>query len=63
MIEVIVERWTSPGGRTDHLWSVWRERKRIHMGDSHASGEEAEKAARAFCRKEFGAEPDKLTRL
>ncbi len=63
MIEIIIERWTSPQGRTDNLWSVWRDGKRAEMGGPHGSAEDAEGAARRFCERQFKAAPDRVTRL
>lgn len=63
MIEVILERWTSPQGRTDHLWSVWRDGKRAEMGGPHDSADTAEDAARRYCQLQFRQAPDRITRL
>ena len=64
MIEIIIERWTNPGGATDFRWSVWRDGHRIQMGpDVHSSAEAGEREALEFCRRSLGCEPDKVTRL
>ena len=63
MIEVIIERWTSLQGRTDHLWSVWHDGKRTEMGGPHDSQEAAEDAARRYCMQQFQGPPDRITKL
>lgn len=63
MIEIIIERWKSLQGRTDHLWSVWRDGKRTEMGGPHESADAAEEAARRYCTLQFNAPPDRVTRL
>jgi hypothetical protein len=62
MIEIVIERWSGPGG-TAFRWSVWRDGMRVGMGPEHATAELAEAEATAACRREFGAPPDRVTRL
>ena len=62
MLEVIIDRW-SKAGKTDYLWSIWRDGKRIYQGSSHNALEEAEQDAREFCRRQLRQEPDKITPL
>lgn len=63
MIELMIECWSYPDGRSDFLWSVWREGHRLQMGGKHASVEAAEAEGLAFCRKALGRPPDRVTRL
>ena len=63
MIEVMIERWTSLQGRTDHLWSVWHDGKRTEMGGPHPNAEAAEDAARRYCMLQFKVPPDRVTKL
>ena len=62
MLEVIIDRW-SKAGRTDYLWSVWDDGRRIHQGETHRDESEAREAAVRFCRAELDREPDSITRL
>lgn len=62
MIEVIIDRW-SRSGKTDFLWSVWRDGQRIYQGDSHDNEDGARGAAIDFCRSELDHEPDRITQL
>lgn len=63
MVDVMIERWSAPGGKTDFLWSVWRDGKRVHMGGTCPSADDAETDARLYCRQRLGQEPDAVTRL
>lgn len=63
MIEVIIERWTAADGSTDHLWTLWREGTRVHLGNRLDSPDEAVNDAIAFCQAELGVQPDRITRL
>jgi hypothetical protein len=63
MIKIIIERWNYPDGRTEHLWSVWRDGKRIGMGGPHQSAEASEAEAQAACQKSLGQAADKIERL
>ena len=63
MIEIVIERWTGADGRTDHLWSLWRDGGRLQIGNKHDSSNEAEEEALEFCRRALGAEHDRVTRL
>jgi len=63
MTEVMIERWKSLGGKTDFLWSVWEDGRRVHMGEACQTAEDAEMEARAFCRQRLGREPAEVTRL
>lgn len=63
MVDVMIEQWKNRDGSADFLWSVWQAGSRLHMGGSHASADEAEKAARAFCVERIGSEPTSVTRL
>ena len=62
MLEVIIDRW-SKAGRTDYLWSVWDDGRRIHQGDAHRTEAEARETAVRFCRAELDREPDRITEL
>ena len=62
MLEVIIDRW-SKAGRTDYLWSVWDQGRRIHQGEAHRDEGEAREAALTFCRAELDREPDRITDL
>lgn len=63
MIKIIIERWQYPDGRTDHLWSVWQDGKRIGMGGPHGSAEAAEAEAETACRQALGRAADRVERL
>jgi hypothetical protein len=63
MVEIIIERWIQRDGRTDFMWSVWRDGKRVAMGEPADSAEAAEAHGRAACRQMLGGEPDRITRL
>jgi hypothetical protein len=63
MIVVYVERWTGFDGTVAYPWSVWRDGTRVEMGGPFETPELAEAAARLYCRKELGAEPDRIRRL
>ena len=63
MIELIVERWSYPDGRTEFFWSLWQDGTRVQFSDRHDSAESAEAEARDFCRRALGAAPDKVTHL
>ncbi len=64
MIEVMIERWTGPGGGVNFRWSVWRDGHRVQMGrDSYPTAEAGEADAREFCVHGLGREPDRVTRL
>jgi hypothetical protein len=63
MIEIIIERWSQRDGRTDYLWSIWRDGKRTAMGEPHKSAEAAEAEAREACRRSLQEAPDRITRL
>ena len=62
MIEVIIDRW-SKAGKTDFLWSVWRDGQRVCLGDSYDKESGAREAAVSFCRSELDCEPDRITQL
>jgi hypothetical protein len=63
MIEVMIERWSQGDGSVDWLWSVWQDGTRRHMGGAHPSADSAGMEARAFCRQNFGQDPDRVTVL
>jgi len=63
VVEVIIERWDNADGSTNYLWSAWSEGRRIHMGGQFDSAEAAEVEANLFCRRSFGADPDRTRRL
>jgi hypothetical protein len=63
MIELIIEEWSNLDGSAHHLWSVWREGKRVEMSGRIASAETAESQGRAWCQKSLGKAPDRVTRL
>lgn len=63
MIELIIERWSYPDGRTEFFWSVWQEGKRLQFSGRHESDDMAEAEALEFCRINLGASPDRITRL
>ena len=62
MLEVIIDRW-SKSGKTDYLWSVWRDGQRIHQGGVHQNDSAARDVAVGFCRDELDAEPDQIIEL
>jgi hypothetical protein len=62
MLELIIERWSGKDG-TRFRWSLWRDGKRLVMGPDHATVDLAEAQATALCIQEFGARPDRVTRL
>lgn len=63
MVKIIIERWQYPDGRTEHLWSVWQEGKRIGMGGPHKSADAAEAEAQSACQKSLGKAADQIERL
>ena len=64
MIEVMIERWTGPGGDVKFRWSVWRDGHRVQMGqEPYPTTEASEADAREFCVHGLGREPDRVTRL
>lgn len=63
MIEVMIERWKSLGGKTDFLWSVWQDGRRLHMGEACTTPDDAALEARAYCRRQLGHDPDDVTQL
>lgn len=63
MIEVIIERWIQRDGRTDFLWSIWQDGKRVAMGQPLGAAGKAEAEALELCRRALGREPDRITRL
>ncbi len=63
MIRIVIERWQHLDGTTQHLWSVWRDGKRIAMGRPRATAEEAEGEAQAACQKSLGRAADAVERL
>lgn len=63
MIEVIIERWTQRDGRTDFLWSIWQDGKRVGMGQPLGTADQAEAEALELCRRALRREPDRITRL
>lgn len=62
MIEVIIERWSGPRG-TSFLWSVWRDGRRLAMGEPHADFHASEAEARKWCGDNLDRPPDRITRL
>lgn len=63
MIELIVERWTSPGGGESFMWSVWRDGKRVGMGRPQGAADLAETEGGQWCWRELKHPPDRVTRL
>ena len=63
MIELMVEQWSQPDGRTRYLWSVWEKGKRIGMGEGAPSPEAAERDGRQWCLQTIDRPPDRVTRL
>ena len=63
MIELIIERWSYPDGRTEFFWSLWQDGARIKFSDRHGGADTAEAEGREFCRSAFGREPEKITHL
>lgn len=63
MIKIIVERWSHLDGRTEHLWSIWRDGKRVAMGGPRPTAEEAEAEAQAACQNGLGRPADSVERL
>ncbi len=63
MIELIVERWSYPGGEEEFLWSVWQDGRRVEMGGPRDTAAAAEKEGRAYCRQRLARNPDEVTRL
>jgi hypothetical protein len=64
MIELVIERWDNFDGSVDFRWSLWRDGRRLHMNaEAYSSAEACEADARLFCRRGFGRDPDKVTRL
>ena len=62
MLEVIIDRW-SKSGKTDYMWSIWRDGQRVYQGGVHDSDGAAREAAVGFCQHELKAEPDQITEL
>jgi hypothetical protein len=63
MIRIVIERWKHLDGSTRHLWSVWRDGKRVAMGKPRATPEEAEAEAQAACQNGLGRPADSVERL
>jgi hypothetical protein len=63
MVELIIEKWGNLDGTAGHFWSVWRDGRRIEMGDRMSSAESAESQGRLWCEKSLGQAPDRVTRL
>ena len=63
MLELMIERWTAPGGSTEYPWSLWRDGGQLHYGRHHGSAEAAEAEGIEFCRRTLHQEPDRITRL
>lgn len=64
MLELIIERWTNANGTTAFLWSAWDGGRRVAMGPGgYPDGEACEAEALAFCQRELGRRPDRVTRL
>lgn len=63
MIEAMIETWKTATGRTDFVWSVWQDGKRVVQGDAHETDDDAEHAARSWCTARLGCAPDLVTRL
>ena len=64
MLKLILERWQQRDGRTDHLWSLWLDGKRVAMAPKPlATAAAAESEARAICVGKLGREPDRTEHL
>ena len=64
VLEVLIERWTDAGGTTEFRWSLWRDGHRVAMGhETHATAEDCELEATAYCRQGLGCNPDRVTQL
>ena len=63
MVELIVEHWHNPDGSNHYLWSVWRDGKRVEMGQPHATQDLAEQEGGQWCWRVLKAPPDRVTRL
>ncbi len=63
MIEIIIERWTNPDRTVDFRWSIWRDGRRVQMGDASPTAESSESEALEYCRRAIGRAPDRVTRL
>jgi hypothetical protein len=63
VIELIIEKWSNLDGTAHHLWSLWREGKRVEMSGRLATAESAESQGRAWCETNLGRPPDRVTRL
>jgi hypothetical protein len=61
MLEIMIEKWSNRDGSVDFLWSLWDDGKRVTMGGHFDSAAAAETAARQYCKKQLGAEPDRIT--
>ncbi len=59
----MIERWTNPNGSTDHVWSLWRDGRRVRIGNRHPAAEPAETEATEFCEASLGQAPDRVVRL
>jgi hypothetical protein len=65
MIEIYIERWTSPDG-TRYPWSIWQDGRQVKS--SHASAlyvdqDQAEADAWRYCIQVLQAEPTNIVRL
>ncbi len=63
MLELIVERWTGRDGKTDYLWSLWHDGRRVRMGGPHQDAADSEKEALEICDAQLHMAPDRITRL
>tara|TARA_A100001037_G_scaffold56217_1_gene48386 strand:- start:2250 stop:2441 length:192 start_codon:yes stop_codon:yes gene_type:complete len=63
MIEIIIERWTSPDGSTDFMWPVWQNGNRVQISGTYPTSDTAEADAFEFCTETLNRPPDRVTRL
>lgn len=63
MVELIIECWRNPDGSSHFLWSVWRDGRRVEMGQPVANADAAERAGGQWCWRVLKAPPDRTTRL
>jgi hypothetical protein len=64
VLEVMIERWSDAGGTAEFRWSLWRDGHRVAMGhEAHATAEDCEAEAIAYCRQDLDRNPDRVTRL
>ncbi len=63
MIELVVETWSNLDGSSHHLWSIWRDGKRVQMSGRIPRPDSAEAQGRAWCEANLGQAPDRITRL